>query len=243
MSPRKIWPTGWRAIVLLIVGSMMGATLITPAVADIGSTLNHLWGAPNHIKDRVKAYGDGRWVRSSGLILYSLGHGEWEPYTSSDNLTISRTSGSADVRKATTGSGLLALHPAVPVAQYGRKLRLKGVEYCYDATDPGVTLATFWLGIATHSTGPGTATFVVQDLTDRDDEACRLYNLATPVTLGTDDALSLFIEANWSTADTTLQVARTTLILEPTTSTATAPTSVTSASASAKSGGSSTRTP
>jgi hypothetical protein len=52
MNTRKIWPTGWRAIVLLLVGSVMGANLIAPAVAHVGSW-THNWTA--HIKPRTDA--------------------------------------------------------------------------------------------------------------------------------------------------------------------------------------------
>ena len=59
MSIRRIWPTGWRAIVLLIVGSVMGANLIAPAVAHVGGW-THNW--TEHIKPRVRSFGDPRWV-------------------------------------------------------------------------------------------------------------------------------------------------------------------------------------
>jgi Sec-independent protein secretion pathway component TatC len=52
MEKRKIWPAGWRAIVLLVVGSVMGANLIAPAVAHIGSW-THNWTV--HIKPKTDA--------------------------------------------------------------------------------------------------------------------------------------------------------------------------------------------
>jgi hypothetical protein len=58
MTVRRIWPTGWRAIVLLIVGGIMGANLITPAVAHIGSTLSHLY-----------SHADQRYVRKTAPQL------------------------------------------------------------------------------------------------------------------------------------------------------------------------------
>jgi hypothetical protein len=54
---------GWRGAALIVVGIFMGASLITPAVAHVGGTLNHLWGAPNHIRDK----GDARWVRKTAV--------------------------------------------------------------------------------------------------------------------------------------------------------------------------------
>jgi hypothetical protein len=65
MTDRGRWPTGWRGAVQLLVGVFIGATLITPAVAHVGGTLNHLWGAPNHIRDKVRAFGDPRWINAT----------------------------------------------------------------------------------------------------------------------------------------------------------------------------------
>lgn len=59
---RKSWANGWRGAILIVVGIFVGASLITPAAAHVGTTLNHLWGAPNHIRDK----GDARWVRKTG---------------------------------------------------------------------------------------------------------------------------------------------------------------------------------
>jgi hypothetical protein len=52
MDVRRIWPKGWRAIVLLLVGSVMGANLIAPAVAHVAGW-NHNW--TTHIKPRTDA--------------------------------------------------------------------------------------------------------------------------------------------------------------------------------------------
>jgi hypothetical protein len=65
MTDRGRWQSGWRGAVLLVAGVFIGATLITPAVAHVGGTLNHLWGAPNHIRDKVRAFGDPRWVNAN----------------------------------------------------------------------------------------------------------------------------------------------------------------------------------
>jgi hypothetical protein len=36
---------GLRGVALIVIGIFMGATLITPAVAHVGGTISHLWGA------------------------------------------------------------------------------------------------------------------------------------------------------------------------------------------------------
>jgi hypothetical protein len=55
----------------------MGANLIAPAVAHVGGTINHLWSAPGHIRAKVRAYGDARWVRKPATHTsqaYTLGN-------------------------------------------------------------------------------------------------------------------------------------------------------------------------
>jgi len=45
------WRSGWRAIVLLIIGGVLGANLIMPAAAHISDSVTHLWNA--HIKPKA----------------------------------------------------------------------------------------------------------------------------------------------------------------------------------------------
>jgi hypothetical protein len=40
---RKSWPTGWRGVATIIVGIYIGATLITPALAHVTSSVTHLF--------------------------------------------------------------------------------------------------------------------------------------------------------------------------------------------------------
>jgi hypothetical protein len=96
MEQRSIWPKGWRGLALILVGIVMGATLITPAVAHIGSW-THNWTV--HIKPKVRTYGDGRWVRrtlgpgqtisgpfgtSSGDTGYAFTAIEFNPHLAAD---------------------------------------------------------------------------------------------------------------------------------------------------------------
>lgn len=71
MDERNHWARGWRGAVLIVTGILMGTTLLTPAVAHVGGSLNHLWGAPGHIR----AKGDARWVQKTsagaGPVAYA----------------------------------------------------------------------------------------------------------------------------------------------------------------------------
>jgi len=50
-------------IATLLLGVIVGAILVSPAGAHVGGTIAHLWGAPNHIKAKVQAFSDGRYIR------------------------------------------------------------------------------------------------------------------------------------------------------------------------------------
>lgn len=50
-------------LALVVVGVIAGAILVSPASAHVGATIAHLWGAPNHIKAKVQAFSDARYMR------------------------------------------------------------------------------------------------------------------------------------------------------------------------------------
>lgn len=52
MTQRRIWPSGWRGVALIVVGIYIGATMITPAVAHVAGW-THNW--KNHIKPKTDA--------------------------------------------------------------------------------------------------------------------------------------------------------------------------------------------
>lgn len=56
------WVRRLRGAGLVAVGVLLGATLVAPAGAHLGTTIAHLWGGPGHIKAKVRTFGDGRWA-------------------------------------------------------------------------------------------------------------------------------------------------------------------------------------
>jgi hypothetical protein len=52
-----------NALVLLVVGALTGAILLSPAGAHVTGSISHLWGGANHIKSKVQKFSDGRYVR------------------------------------------------------------------------------------------------------------------------------------------------------------------------------------
>lgn len=48
---------------LVAAGLVAGILLVSPAGAHVGDTIAHLWGAPDHIKDKVEAFSDARYMQ------------------------------------------------------------------------------------------------------------------------------------------------------------------------------------
>jgi hypothetical protein len=78
MTERNTWTKGWRGAVLILVGIVMGANLITPAVAHIGS-VTHLW--KTHLKPKVNAFGEARWRTDARGAAFSYRDGPYPTVT------------------------------------------------------------------------------------------------------------------------------------------------------------------
>jgi hypothetical protein len=55
------------ALALILLGVMVGATLVTPAAAHVGTTVSHLW---LHLRPIVRSYGDAVWLGKSKVAAY-----------------------------------------------------------------------------------------------------------------------------------------------------------------------------
>jgi hypothetical protein len=132
MSDRISWSRGWRGIVLIAVGAVMGANLITPAVAHIGTTLTHLY---SHTDQRYykKSAVNQRITRLSGAHL-SADVDNWDGTTITDARTIQAprrglllltysASLAKDIDETGTGIGYYGFQPKLNGSNLG------GVEY------------------------------------------------------------------------------------------------------------------
>ncbi len=158
----------------------------------------------------------------TGAILVTAAPADWVPFNSTDGLTFTYFSSVAYIRRATTGSNFLSVHPAIPTALYGRSLRLRGVQFCYTAA-ASATLNYIEVNTTTATADAGSRSLRLSDPTVRNDAACRYYALPTPYTLTAADGVNFFIQVGWS-ADVIFTLGRTTFVLEPTTTPVVVPT-------------------
>jgi hypothetical protein len=63
-------------LALVTVGVIAGAILVSPASAHVGTTIAHLWGAPNHIRAKVQAFSDARYMRFGSTSYLPVGKTE-----------------------------------------------------------------------------------------------------------------------------------------------------------------------
>jgi hypothetical protein len=126
---------GFRGLLLILVGIFMGATLITPAVAHVGGTLNHLWSAPGHIKAKVKAYGDNRWLGKTAKAVDSA-HAD-----TADLATSAETASFAD--EANTASSALFAESAASADDAGLLNGRTAADFDDTQTLDGIDSAAF----------------------------------------------------------------------------------------------------
>ena len=150
-----------------------------------------------------------------GAILITPGMSSWEKFYSADNTSFAYYSSVTELRKATTGTSFVTLQPTVPTVLYGRSLQFRGVEFCYTA-QANAFLSYVEINTFSSVSGPGSVTHRFIDETDRTDSACRYYVLPSPVTLTADDGVNFYVEVNWTVANATFMLSRTTFVFEAT---------------------------
>jgi hypothetical protein len=150
-----------------------------------------------------------------GAILITPGNSSWVPFNSTDNIQFNYFSSSTYVAKTTTGTNFVSLQPSIPNVLYGRSLQFRGVELCYSASADAM-LSYVEINTFDSTSGAGSRSMHFSDSTDRTDTTCRYYVLPAPVTLTASDGVNIFVQVNWSVANSTFTLARTTFVFEAT---------------------------
>lgn len=184
MEVRRIWPKGWRAIVLLLVGSLMGANLIAPAVA-------HVAGWTHNWKVHIRPKADARYLRKGEIKITHNGQLSINPF-GLDPATVQDASNETQITASGSNQTWIQLHLAGPETIGRFNFGLKSVQVCYD--DAAGDIIT---GTAVYDHSSGATTTVVEDTTDRTSAAHACYTVS-PVGLY-DPAGSLVLVVKWDT--------------------------------------------
>jgi hypothetical protein len=159
------------------------------------------------------AEGDGRYLSSSGDIRLNVHANEWLDHTHTTDPIYNSHSATFSGAAPNLFAGLPF---AIPVRQFGRTVRVVGVEYCYD-TVASSTLDEIRLLRTTPTEAtpaPGVPVEIISDTTNHTDADCQMIAPASPVALDANDMILLEAQVDYSAAGS-VKFTRTTLILRP----------------------------
>jgi hypothetical protein len=216
-------PVNDKALQITNTSSQANATALGLTVAAGHAPITVSSGAgkaTNLNADLLDGRDSSAFVRRTGTILVSSAGYDWVALYGGSRVSYFTTVATLD---SNTSSGAALLSPDLPVALYGNRVRLEGVQLCYDAADPQLFLDRVALSVYATTTGPNptiAAQFV--DDTDRNDVACRTYDLASPYVLTEHDSVVLEVTGKWSAA-LGLDLSRATFVLSPSSQPAIAP--------------------
>ncbi|MCJ7586223.1 MAG: S-layer homology domain-containing protein [Anaerolineales bacterium] len=160
---------------------------------------------------------------TTGVILITVGYGDWVPLWSDDPVSIGRFAEATSIYRNVAGYNIFSVHPDILTALYGKSLRLLGAVFCFDADEYAV-LDYIELNTFTQEwEPPGTRSIEVHEDYDYTWADCVSLYDATPVILTAEMGVNLFIGVNFLEANTAFVIGRTTFILYPTDTNASMP--------------------
>jgi hypothetical protein len=153
---------------------------------------------------------------STGDMLVNAGFSRWQPYSSTyTSISYNNFAAGTEFRSSVASLFSFGIQPDIPTTLYGKSLALVGVELCY-RTGSGNRISNVRVRTATHANEPSSSIVSFSDPTVRTDAACRYYLLSTPLTLTPETVVSLYLDVEWTAANTPVVLGRTTFVLRPT---------------------------
>lgn len=162
--------------------------------------------------DKVDGVDASAFVQPTGETQVAVGNADWAEQSPGAGLLKSILTNGVGWKRPSTGAQFIVATPTLPVAAFGKATELRGFEVCFTAST-GNTLTAVELDVASSTDAGTTASAVVNDTTTRSGHDCALFVLGTPVALDATKTVSLFLNVNWGTANTTFTVQRTTFVL------------------------------
>ena len=158
-------------------------------------------------EDFVEQAGTGIWMVQGDVSAWQskVGSGTMTTAPDFDETTFTSTS--------VSGNATHFIVPELPVAAYGRELRMAGIEICYDASASHI-LDKITYDRTSNENGEPTVVPEILDGTDRSDDACRFY-VPTAQGLSEEGTVALEVDSVWTATASTLRLGRVTFMLEP----------------------------
>lgn len=170
-----------------------GDTGAAGAKGETGAT-----GTPDSSQFFTRTESDARFLRPGETIVAMWPHN----IQVFSGLTLSRFTESAQITASSTGSSGFLLYPDLPVEIAGRALKLVGIDACYDAASPGVTVTGVSLivdRVPRTDTPLATDVVALQTFTPpADGVGCQRLDLAAPFTLTSNDVVRAAASLNFT---------------------------------------------
>ncbi|MDQ4143205.1 MAG: hypothetical protein M3198_05550 [Actinomycetota bacterium] len=156
--------------------------------------------------DFVERAGEGIWLVQGDVSGWAsnVGSGSMTSSPDVDETTFTSTS--------TSGNATHFIVPDLPLAAYGKELRMAGIEICYDASTTHLIEHLRYERII-NTDGSPTSSGETVDATDRSDDACRFYEPSAGGLSG-ETTVSFVVESAWTSSGANLSLGRVTFMLE-----------------------------
>jgi hypothetical protein len=135
MSDRQVPRRRWSRAGLILIGILLGSLLVHPAAAHVASWA-HNWTF--HIKPRVQAYGDSRWVKKAAVQTgyFSCAGTAWESVLEG---TLFETSASLKYRTGGTTPAIFRCSAQLP-----HGATVQAVRFTVKDSDPTDVTCSLW---------------------------------------------------------------------------------------------------
>lgn len=163
---------------------------------------------------------------SKGLIAITPGNTEFVVTNPTSDVEFLHLVNYTVVSKATTGNSYFALSPSITTILYDRRLRLMGIEFCYDATE-GAFLDIINIHTYSYNASGGAPILHFWEDVDRTDATCRFYALPAVVILTRDEGVFFTVGVDWTTTSAYFYFKRATFVLMATDNIAVGPAGLT----------------
>jgi hypothetical protein len=170
--------------------------------------------------DKLDGIDSTGFVQRSGEIQVALGSTAWVAQSPVSPPVATLVVSGIGWKRSITGATYLVASPMLPVAEFGKATELRGFEFCF-APGVGNELNAVQLAIASSTASGTTVVSPIDDTTTRTARDCHVFTLPTPAVLDATTSVSLFAGVNWTTANTTFGILRTTFVLGATSTPAT----------------------
>ena len=170
---------------------------------------------PNNTISRAEVAVFMQKLISTGDIYITTGPAEWVVNANTPTGTIAYYSGFSWLGAPVNNIYRYTLSPSLPSSLYNTKLYLKGVKFCYDASEAGAYITSVEVKHFSYTTSGYGYKNTIYDYADLTDINCRALYFTTPASLNGNDQVSMDMLVTITNTTSIVRIGVTTFILSP----------------------------